>query len=139
MYILYGVNTQPRKGNERMPKTVFDIGEKIGFLTVVGVVSAGTLAAATAMDPSVPQAVTGIPTAADPIHAVIEQHRKAVSEHNAALNIHCAFEQCGMQGEKLEEYERLVALTDAAYYAMSSAGCTLVNTPGDDGRYPRAL
>ena len=33
-----------------------------------------------------------------------------------------------MQGEKLEEYERLVALTDAAYYAMSSAGCTLVNT-----------
>jgi hypothetical protein len=72
--------------------------------------------------------VTGIPTAADPIHAVIEQHRKAVSEHNAALNIHCAFEQCGMQGEKLEEYERLVALTDAAYYAMSSAGCTLVNT-----------
>jgi hypothetical protein len=128
MYILYGVNTQPRKGNERMPKTVFDIGEKIGFLTVVGVVSAGTLAAATAMDPSVPQAVTGIPTAADPIHAVIEQHRKAVSEHNAALNIHCAFEQCGMQGEKLEEYERLVALTDAAYYAMSSAGCTLVNT-----------
>jgi hypothetical protein len=55
MYILYGVNTQPRKGNERMPKAVFDIGEKIGFLTVVGVVSAGTLAAATAMDPSVPR------------------------------------------------------------------------------------
>jgi hypothetical protein len=101
------------------------------FLTVAAVASAvgsGTLAAATAMDPSVPQAVTGIPTATDPIHAVIEQHRKAVSEHNAALNIHCAFEECGMQGEKLEEYERLVALTDAAWVAMADVGRHLVNT-----------
>jgi hypothetical protein len=45
---------------------------------------------------NVPQAVT-VPQGADPIHAVIEQHRKAVSEHNAALNIHCAFEECGLQ------------------------------------------
>jgi hypothetical protein len=99
------------------------------FLAVAAVASAvgaGTLAAAT-QAANVPQAVT-VPAGPDPIYDVIEQHRKAAREHIEALNIHCAFEECGMQGEKLEEYERLVALTDEAYYAMSSAGCTLVNT-----------
>jgi hypothetical protein len=100
------------------------------FLAVAAVASAigsGTLAAAAARAPDVPKAVT-VPIGPDPIYDVIEQHRKAAREHIEALNIHCAFEECGMQGEKLEEYERLVALTDEAYYAMSSAGCTLVNT-----------
>ena len=100
------------------------------FLAVAAVASAvgaGTLAAAAAMDPSVPQAVT-TPIGPDPIYDVIEQHRKAAREHIEALNIHCAFEECGMQGEKLEEYERLVALTDEAYYAMADVGRHLVNT-----------
>ena len=98
----------------------------LAVAAVASVVSAGTLAAAT-QAANVPQAVT-VPIGPDPIHDVIEAHRKAAREHIEALNIHCAFEECGMQGEKLEEYERLVALTDEAYYAMSSAGCTLVNT-----------
>ena len=34
----------------------------------------------------------------------------------------------GKQGERREEYERLVALTDVAWVAMVDAGCTLVNT-----------
>jgi hypothetical protein len=100
------------------------------FLAVAAVASAvgsGTLAAAAAMAPSVPQAVTA-PIGPDPIYDVIEAHRKAAREHIEVLDIHCAFEECGMQGEKLEEYKRLVALTDEAYYAMSSAGYTLVNT-----------
>jgi len=99
----------------------------LAVAAVASVVSAGTLAAATAMDPSVPAAVT-VPIGPDPIYDVIEQHRKAAREHIEALNIHCAFEECGMQGEKLEEYERLVALTDEAYYAMADVGRHLVNT-----------
>jgi hypothetical protein len=100
------------------------------FLAVAAVASAvgsGTLAAAAARAPDVPKAVT-VPIEADPIHDVIEQHRKAAREHIEALNIHCAFEECGMQGEKLEEYERLVALTDVAWIAMADTGCSLVNT-----------
>jgi hypothetical protein len=101
------------------------------FLAVAAVASAvgaGTLAAAAAMDPSVPHAVTGIPTAADPIYDVIEAHRKAAREHNEALNIHCAFEECGMQGEKLAKYKRLTAETDAAYYRMEVVSLDLINT-----------
>src|ERR1700675_1660133 len=99
------------------------------FLTVAAVASAvgaGSLAAA-AMAENVPQAVT-MPIGPDPIYDVIEQHRKAAREHIEALNIHCAFEECGMQGEKLQEYERLVALTDVAWVAMAEAGYALVNT-----------
>ena len=33
-----------------------------------------------------------------------------------------------MKGEKLQEYERLVALTDVAWGAMADAGYALVNT-----------
>jgi hypothetical protein len=98
----------------------------LAVAAVASVVSAGTLAAAT-QAANVPQAVT-VPIGPDPIHAVIEAHRKAAREHTEALNIHCAFEECGMQGEKLEEYERLVALTDEAYYAMADVGRHLVNT-----------
>jgi hypothetical protein len=90
-------------------------------------VGTGSLAAAATAPNDVPQTVT-MPIGPDPIYAVIEQHRKAAREHTEALNIHCAFEECGMQGEKLEEYERLVALTDEAYYAMADVGRHLVNT-----------
>src|ERR1700675_4031374 len=99
------------------------------FLAVAAVASAvgaGTLAAAT-QAANVPQAVTTA-IGPDPIYDVIEQHRKAAREHIEALNIHCAFEEWGMQGEKLQEYERLVALTDVAWVAMAEAGYALVNT-----------
>jgi hypothetical protein len=99
----------------------------LAVAAVASVVSAGTLAAATAMDPSVPATVT-VPIEPDPIYAVIEAHRKAAREHIAALDIHCSFEECGMQGEKLQEYERLVALTDVAWVAMAEARYALVNT-----------
>jgi hypothetical protein len=97
------------------------------FLTVAAVASAvgaGTLAAA-AMAPSVPQAVT-MPIGPDPIHAVIEQHRKAAREHIEAMDLEAAFEEA--HGIKGEEYGRLYAATMAAYYAMAEAGCSLVNT-----------
>jgi hypothetical protein len=100
------------------------------FLAVAAVgsfVGAGTLAAAAMAPPNVPQAVT-MPIGLDPIHDVIEQHRKAAREHNAALDIHCAFEECGMQGEKLAKYKRLTAETAAAYDRMEVAGLDLINT-----------
>ncbi len=107
------------------------------FLTVAAVasvVSAGSLAAAAAIDQSVPQAVTvglkpGSAATPDPIYDVIEQHRKAAREHIEAVRIQFAYEEHGgIQGERREEYERLVALTDVAWGAMADAGCTLVNT-----------
>ena len=59
------------------------------FLAVAAVASAagaGTLAAAAAMDPSVPAAVT-MPrhSAPDPVFGLIEAHRKAGRDHEAAL------------------------------------------------------
>jgi hypothetical protein len=97
------------------------------FLAVAAVASAvgsGSLAAA-AMAENVPQAVT-VPIGPDPIHAVIEQHRKAAREHTEAIDLEAAFEEA--HGIKGEEYERLSAVTMAAYYAMADAGRTLVNT-----------
>jgi hypothetical protein len=52
---------------------------------VASVVSAGTLAAAT-QAANVPQAVT-VPIGPDPIHAVIEVHRKAAREHTEAIDL----------------------------------------------------
>jgi hypothetical protein len=102
------------------------------FLAVAAVASAvgsGTLAAAAAMDPSVPAAVTvTMPIGPDPIYDVIEAHRKAAREHHEAVDIHCAFEECGMKGEKLEEYKRLTAETDETYDRMEDASGDLVNT-----------
>jgi hypothetical protein len=65
---------------------------------------------------------------ADPIYEVIERHRKACAAHNEAINIHMAFEESGMEGEKLEKYKRLVAETDAAYDRLDDVGCDLINT-----------
>jgi hypothetical protein len=64
----------------------------------------------------------------DPIYEVIERHRKACREHNEALDIHMAFEESGMEGEKLAKYKRLVAATDAAYDELEEAGLDLINT-----------
>jgi hypothetical protein len=67
-------------------------------------------------------------TAIDPIFAVIERHRKACREHNEAVDIHMAFEELGMEGEKLAKYKRLVAATVAAYDELEDAGLDLINT-----------
>ena len=76
----------------------------------------------------------------DPIYEVIERHRKAAREHNEAVDIHCAFEEVGMQGEKLAKYKSLVAETDAAYDRMEDAGLDLINTrPTTPCRHPRSL
>jgi hypothetical protein len=99
------------------------------FLAVAAVasaVSSGTLAAAT-MAPNVPQAVT-VPIGPDPIYDVIEAHRKAALDPNEAERVQFAFDHGGKTGERREEYERLVALTDVTWAAVTEAGCTLVNT-----------
>jgi hypothetical protein len=45
------------------------------------------------------------------------------------VRIQFAYEEHGgIEGERRQEYERLVALTDVAWVAMADAGCTLVNT-----------
>jgi hypothetical protein len=64
----------------------------------------------------------------DPIYEVIEQHRKAAREHHEAVDIHMAFEESGMEGEKLEKYNSLVAETDATYDRLDDVGCDLINT-----------
>jgi hypothetical protein len=69
------------------------------FLTVAAVasvVSAGTLAAAAAMDPSVPAAVT-VPrhSGPDPVFGQIEAHRRASAAHGIALVEQARLEQIG--------------------------------------------
>jgi hypothetical protein len=66
----------------------------LAVAAVASVVSAGTLAAATAMDPNVPAAVT-MPIGPDPIYDVIEQHRKAAREHIEAVHTQFAYEEHG--------------------------------------------
>jgi hypothetical protein len=88
------------------------------FLTVAAAGAAAlTLTPARAASPAV-----------DPIHAVIERHRKACGAHNEAIDIHMDFEEIGMTGAKLEEYKRLVAETAAAYDELEDAGLDLINT-----------
>jgi hypothetical protein len=66
----------------------------LAVAAVASVVSAGTLAAAAAMDPSVPAAVT-IPrhSRPDPVFALIEAHRKAHAAHMASLELQNRFER----------------------------------------------
>jgi hypothetical protein len=92
---------------------------------VASVVSAGTLAAAT-QAANVPQALT-VPIGPDPIYDVIEAHRKAALDHNEAERVQFAFDHGGKTGERREEYERLVALDNVAWAALTEAGCSLVN------------
>jgi hypothetical protein len=101
----------------------------LAVAAVASVVSVGTLAAATAMDPSVPRAVT-MPrhSGPDPIYDVIKAHRKAALEHSEAERVQFAFDAGGKTGERREEYDRLVALDNMAWAALTEAGSTLVNT-----------
>jgi hypothetical protein len=68
----------------------------LAVAAVASVVSAGTLAAATVMDPSVPAAVT-IPapraSSPDPVFGLIEAHRKAHAAHIASLELQNRFER----------------------------------------------
>jgi hypothetical protein len=75
---------------------------------VASVVSAGTLAAAAAMDPSVPAAVS-VPrhSGPDPVFGLIEAHRKADRDHEAAL----------------DEQERLERIGDKAADLVGEASC----------------
>jgi hypothetical protein len=74
-----------------------------------------SVAAGGAVAAAIPTAALAAATAIDPIYAVIERHRKACREHNEAVDIHMAFEESSMVGEKLAKYKRLVAATAAAY------------------------
>jgi hypothetical protein len=87
-----------------------------------------TVAAGGAVAAAIPTVTLTAAPAADPIYAVIERHRKACAAHNEALDTHMDFEEVGMTGEKLEEYKRLVAETDAAYDELEDAGLDLINT-----------
>jgi hypothetical protein len=104
------------------------------FLTTAAgasVLSAGTLAATMVTAPSVLVAVTLKPGSAampDPIYDVIEAHRKAALDHNEAERVQFAFDAGGKTDERREEYDRLVALDNVAWGALTEAGCTLVNT-----------
>jgi hypothetical protein len=103
----------------------------IAVAAFASVAGAGSLAAAAMAPKGVPQALTlpnGSGFQADPIYEVIERHRKAAREHTEAVNTHMAFEKSNMQGEKLGQYKRLVAPTEAAYDELDDAGCDLINT-----------
>jgi hypothetical protein len=70
----------------------------LAVAAVASVVSAGTLAAATAMDPSVPAAVTTPrprPSTPDPVFGLIEAHRRASAAHGIALVEQARLEQIG--------------------------------------------
>jgi hypothetical protein len=58
----------------------------LAVAAVASVVSAGTLAAAAAMDPDVPQAVAGIPTSVDPVFALIAEKLAADVAHCEAID-----------------------------------------------------
>jgi hypothetical protein len=68
----------------------------LAVAAVASVVSAGTLAAAAAMDPSIPVAVT-VPrhSGPDPVFGLIEAYRKAALDHSAALDEQDRLEQIG--------------------------------------------
>jgi hypothetical protein len=83
------------------------------FLTVAAAGNIGGLTPVIAEPAAAP--------AIDPIYAVIDRHRKAAREHNEAVDIHMAFEELGMEGEKLAKYKRLVATTAAAYDELEDA------------------
>src|SRR5712671_6071419 len=68
----------------------------LAVAAVASVVSAGTLAAAAAMDPSVPVAVTiSRHNRPDPVFGPIEAHRQAGLDHAAALVEQAHLEQIG--------------------------------------------
>ena len=66
--------------------------------------------------------------APDPIYAVIDLHRAACEAHREAVRTEFAFEEAGMTGQKLRQYQILQFATSAAFDNMTDVGCDLVNT-----------
>jgi hypothetical protein len=103
------------------------------FLAVAAVasaVSAGTLAAATAMDPSGPAAVTiSRHSTADPIFGAIQRHRDLVKPYDAAWEVRGRCRDFGTLTE--EEKARVLKLNDAvdeAHLPLEAAAEDLCNT-----------
>jgi hypothetical protein len=100
------------------------------FLTVAAVASAvgaGTLAAAAAMDPSVPAAViTPVPSRPDPVFGLIEAHRKAGLDHDAALVEQARLEQVGDNAAAWLVSEAPCHAEFKAFDALLSAAATTV-------------
>jgi hypothetical protein len=104
--------------------SVISIPTRRRFMRTAG---ATALAGAVLISEVRPPIVAAVPIA-DPIYNVIEAHRKAVLEHNEAERVQFALDAGGKTGERREEYERLVALDNVAWGALTEAGWTLVNT-----------
>jgi hypothetical protein len=100
------------------------------FLAVAAVASAAgacTLAAAAAMDPSVPAAVT-MPrhSSPDPVFGLIEAHRKAGLDHEAALVEQARHEQIGDNAAAWLVSEAPCHAEFKAFDALLSAAATTV-------------
>ena len=94
---------------------------------VASAVGAGTLAAAAAMDPSVPAAVT-MPrhSTPDPVFGPIEAHRKAGCDHEAALVEQARLEQTGDNAAAWLVSEAPCHAEFNAFDALLSAAATTV-------------
>jgi hypothetical protein len=99
----------------------------LAVAAVASVVSAGTLAAAAAMDPNVPQAVT-MPrhSRPDPVFGLIEAHRKAGCDHEAALVEQARLEQIGDNAAAWLVSEAPCHAEFKAFDALLSAAATTV-------------
>jgi hypothetical protein len=101
------------------------------FLAVAAVasaVSAGTLAAAAAMDPNVPHAAAGIPTSVDPIYAAIERHKEAAVVWDAAVDVRSDFNDLTMTAEQRRQRDDLDDAVKDARDALADTGVDLINT-----------
>jgi hypothetical protein len=97
------VLSTPRKTASKINTSVDPTRRRfLAVAAVASAVSAGTLAAATAMDASVPAAVTiSRHSTPDPVFGLIEAHRKAGRDHEAALVEQNRLERIGDKNGRL--------------------------------------
>jgi len=99
----------------------------LAVAAVASVVSAGTLAAAAAMDPSVPAAVTTPRRSTpDPVFGLIEAHRRASAAHGSALDEQARLEQIGDNAAAWLVSEAPCHAEFKAFDALLSAAATTV-------------
>jgi hypothetical protein len=99
----------------------------LGVAAVASVVSAGTLAAAAAMDPSVPAAVTTPRRSTpDPVFGLIEAHRRASAAHGSALDEQARLERIGDNAAAWLVSEAPCHAEFNAFDALLSAAATTV-------------
>ena len=99
----------------------------LAVAAVASVVSAGTLAAAAAMDPSVPAAVTTPRRSTpDPVFGLIEAHRRASAAHRSALDEQARLEQIGDNAAAWLVSEAPCHAEFNAFDALLSAAATTV-------------